>query len=58
MKPEKTRYEGTSFAVKAGAVLVKVEVMHPTRQKLIRELQGEYKESVDERIEVPRYGKV
>lgn len=50
MKPEKTRYEGTSFAVKAGAVDQKVEVMHPVTKE---HYELNIKESVDERIEVP-----
>ena len=33
VKPEKTRYEGTSFAVKAGVVDQKVEVMHPVTKE-------------------------
>ena len=50
VKPEKTRYEGTSFAVKAGAVDQKVEVMHPVTKE---HYELNIKESVDERIEVP-----
>ena len=50
VKPEKTRYEGTSFAVKAGAVDQKVEVMHPVTKEYY---ELNIKESVDERIEVP-----
>lgn len=50
VKLEKTRYEGTSFAVKAGAVDQKVEVMHPVTKEYY---ELNIKESVDERIEVP-----
>ena len=47
VKPEKTRYEGTSFAVKAGAVDQKVEVMHPVTKE---HYELNIKESVPEHV--------
>ena len=51
---KKTRYEGTSFAVKAGAVDQKVEVMHPVTKE---HYELNIKESVDERSRGSGYGR-